>query len=72
LDFAICSESLTSWGFLIPCALFLLAIFSLSLLIIDLFVWISKLNERSRTLAQQVALLWDQLEALKSSDRTNR
>lgn len=53
-----------------PSALFLIAIFSLSLLIIELFVWISRLNERSRVLAQQVALLWDQLEAVKA-ERAN-
>ena len=45
-----------------PSALFLIAIFGLTLLVIELFVWISKLNERSRVLAQQVALLWDRLD----------
>src|SRR5579871_6865944 len=45
-----------------PSALFLIAIFGLTLLVIELFVWISKLNERSRVLTQQVALLWDRLE----------
>jgi hypothetical protein len=45
-----------------PSALFLIVIFALTLLIIQLFVWISKLNERSRVLAQQVALLWDALD----------
>ncbi len=45
-----------------PSALFLIVIFGLTLLVIELFVWISRLNERSRILAQQVALLWDRLE----------
>jgi hypothetical protein len=45
-----------------PSALFLIVIFGLTLLVIELYVWISKLNERSRILAQQVALLWDRLE----------
>jgi hypothetical protein len=45
-----------------PSALFLIVIFGLTLLVIELFVWISRLNERSRILAQQVALLWDRLD----------
>jgi len=45
-----------------PSALFLIVIFGLTLLVIELFVWISRLNERSRILAQQVAMLWDRLE----------
>ena len=45
-----------------PSALFLIVIFGLTLLVIELFVWISKLNERSRVLTQQVALLWDRIE----------
>ena len=48
-----------------PSALFLLVIFGLSLLIIELFTWVSKLNERTRALAQQVALLQDRLEAAR-------
>lgn len=52
-----------------PSALFLMAIFGLTLLVIELFVWISKLNERSRVLTQQVALLWDRLER-SSAPRT--
>jgi hypothetical protein len=47
-----------------PSALFLIVIFGLTLLVIELFVWISRLNERSRVLAQQVALLWDRLEQI--------
>jgi len=45
-----------------PSALFLLVIFGLTLLIIELYAWVSKLNERSRVLAQQVALLRDLLD----------
>ena len=44
-----------------PSALFLLAIFGLTLLVIQLFAWVSKLNERSRVLVQQIALLRDRL-----------
>ena len=46
-----------------PSALFLLVIFGLTLLVIQLFTWVSKLNERTRALSQQVALLRDRLEA---------
>ncbi len=49
-----------------PSALFLIAIFGLTLLVIELFEWISKLNERSRVLAQQAALLWDRLDREKA------
>jgi hypothetical protein len=42
-----------------PSALFLLVIFGLTLLVIQLFAWVSKLNERSRALVQQVALMQD-------------
>jgi len=45
-----------------PSALFLLVIFGLTLLIIQLYVWVSRLNERSRALTQQVAILGDRLE----------
>lgn len=44
-----------------PSALFLLVIFGITLLVIQLFAWVSKLNERSRALVQQVALLSDRL-----------
>jgi hypothetical protein len=47
-----------------PSALFLLAIFGLTLLVIQLFAWVSKLNERSRSLVQQVALLRDELNQM--------
>ena len=45
-----------------PSALFLIAIFGLTLLVIELFSWVSKLNERSRMLAQQLAILRDTLD----------
>jgi hypothetical protein len=45
-----------------PSALFLLVIFGLTLLMIELFTWVSKLNERTRALSQQLALLRDRLE----------
>ena len=45
-----------------PSALFLIAIFGLTLLVIQLFTWVSKLNERSRILAQQLAILRDELD----------
>jgi hypothetical protein len=45
-----------------PSALFLLVIFGLTLLVIQLFAWVSKLNERTRILVQQVALLRSQLK----------
>ena len=51
-----------------PSALFLLAIFGLTLLVIQLFAWVSKLNERSRVLVQQVALLQDRLQ--QATERT--
>jgi hypothetical protein len=45
-----------------PSALFLIAISALTLLVIELFSWVSKLNDRSRALTQQVALLRDALD----------
>ncbi len=47
-----------------PTALFLLVIFGLTLLVIQLYAWVSKLNERSRVLIQQVALLNDRVNKL--------
>ena len=47
-----------------PSALFLLVIFGLTLLVIQLYAWVSKLNERSRVLAQQLAILEERLEKL--------
>jgi len=51
-----------------PSALFLLVIFGLTLLVIQLFAWVSKLNQRSRVLVQQVALLRNRLDQV--TDRT--
>ena len=47
-----------------PSALFLLVIFGLTLLVIQLFAWVSKLNVRSRMLVQEVALMRDQLDEI--------
>jgi hypothetical protein len=52
-----------------PSALFLIAIFGLTLLVIELFSWVSKLNERSRILAQQLAILRDTLDREMASRR---
>lgn len=49
-----------------PSALFLLVIFGLTLLVIQLFATTSKLNERSRILVQQMALLTDELEQVSA------
>jgi hypothetical protein len=53
-----------------PSALFLLVIFGLTLLVIQLFAWVSKLNERSRILVQQVALMRDQLNRIAEHKET--
>ena len=45
-----------------PSALFLIVMFGITLLVIELFSWASMLNERSRVLAQQVALLRDTVD----------
>jgi hypothetical protein len=50
-------------------ALFLMAIFGLTLLVIQLFTWASLLNERSRVLVQQVALLGDELRQVTARTR---
>jgi len=58
-----------------PSALFLIAIFGLTLLVIQLFTWVSKLNERSRVLTQQLAILRDELDreiARNRADRANK
>ena len=52
-----------------PSALFLVVIFGLTLLVIQLFASTSKLNERSRILVQQVALLTDELEQVSARTR---
>jgi hypothetical protein len=46
-----------------PSALFFLAIAGLTLLIIELFAWVSKLNDRTRVLTQQLAILRERYEA---------
>jgi hypothetical protein len=46
-----------------PSALFFLAIAGLTLLIIELFAWVSKLNDRTRVLAQQLAILSERVNA---------
>jgi hypothetical protein len=46
-----------------PSALFFLAIAGLTLLIIELFVWASKLNDRTRVLTQQLAILRERYES---------
>lgn len=45
-----------------PSALFFLAIAGLTLLIIELFAWVSKLNDRTRILTQQLAILGERLD----------
>jgi hypothetical protein len=55
-----------------PSALFLIAIFGLTLLVIQLFTWVSKLNERSRILAQQLAILRDELDREMARNRAER
>src|SRR5271170_2428352 len=55
-----------------PSALFLIAIFGLTLLVIQLFTWVSKLNERSRILAQQLAMLRDELDREVAKNRSER
>ena len=52
-----------------PSALFLLVIFGLTLLVIQLFASTSRLNDRSRVLVQQVALLQDELEEVSARTR---
>ena len=49
-----------------PSALFLLVIFGLTLLVIQLYAWISKLNERTRALVQEAALLDNRLKQVMS------
>ena len=55
-----------------PSALFLIAIFGLTLLVIQLFTWVSKLNERSRVLAQQLAILRDELDREVAKNKSAR
>lgn len=51
-----------------PSALFLLVIFGLTLLVIHLFAWVSKLNQRSRVLTQQLALIRDELSQTRKQN----
>jgi hypothetical protein len=45
-----------------PSALFFLAIAGLTVLIIELFAWVSKLNDRTRILTQQLAILRERFD----------
>lgn len=45
-----------------PSALFFFAITGLTLLIVELFAWVSKLNDRTRVLTQQIAILSERLD----------
>jgi hypothetical protein len=45
-----------------PSALFFFAIAGLTLLIIELFAWVSKLNDRTRILTQQLAILSERFD----------
>jgi len=52
-----------------PSALFFLAIAGLTLLIIELFAWVSKLNDRTRVLTQQLALLRERFDREQTAGR---
>jgi hypothetical protein len=45
-----------------PSALFFLCIAGLTLLIIELFSWVSKLNDRTRVLTQDLAMLHERFD----------
>lgn len=45
-----------------PSALFFLSIAGLTLLIIELFAWVSKLNDRTRILTQELAILHERFD----------
>jgi hypothetical protein len=45
-----------------PSALFFIAVAGLTLLIVELFAWVSKLNDRTRILIQELAILRERLE----------
>ena len=53
-----------------PSALFFLAIAGLTLLVIELFAWVSKLNDRTRVLTQQLAILRERVERENSGQRS--
>jgi len=50
-----------------PSALFFIAIAGLTLLIIELFAWVSKLNDRTRVLTQQLAILNERFDRQTSA-----
>jgi hypothetical protein len=52
-----------------PSALFFLAIAGLTLLIIELFAWVSKLNDRTRILTQQLGILTERFDRKQSELR---
>ena len=52
-----------------PSALFFLAIAGLILLIIYLFAWVSRLNDRTRVLTQQLALLRERFDREQTAGR---
>ena len=51
-----------------PSALFFLAIAGLTLLVIELFAWVSKLNDRTRVLTQELAILRERVEREQSGE----
>jgi len=51
-----------------PSALFFLAIAGLVLLVIELFAWVSKLNDRTRVLTQELAILRERVEREQSGE----
>jgi hypothetical protein len=55
-----------------PSALFFLAISGLTLLIIELFAWVSKLNDRTRTLTQELAILRERFDVQHTTGEVDR
>lgn len=55
-----------------PSALFFLAISGLTLLIIELFAWVSKLNDRTRTLTQELAILRERFNHQQTAANGNK
>jgi hypothetical protein len=55
-----------------PSALFFLAISGLTLLIIELFAWVSKLNDRTRTLTQELAILRERFDVQHTTPEVDR
>jgi len=55
-----------------PSALFFLAIAGLTLLIIELFAWVSKLNDRTRILTQQLGILRERFDRQQSELRMRK